>query len=797
MLKTYLTLAFRQLRKHALYSSINILGLGVGIAIVLVLGRYVYFETSYDSFHEKSDRLYQLNSNLYWESFDAFSAYDLGPMLKQSIPGVKNIARKHWGYGELRLNVNGKERKESEEMWFADNSFFEMFTVKSFRGDLSTSLSNPYSIVLSKTFASRLFGDPADATGKTIAFKGDYISADLTVTAVAEDLPDNSSFSFNALISIDPLIQSSTYKIDPRYANFFTYVELESADMLQPVRAALPRLVEEYTTGQKIPYKAEMFLQPVEWMHLSHEDPRQGQDLGNIYLLSIIAVIVLAVAWVNYVNLSTARAIERAREVGVKKALGVLRRSLVGQFLVESLVINSISMILAIILAGLFMPLMNELSQQTLTLNFTDPVLILGFVILLTFGTLISGLYPAFVLSSFRTTEVIKGITASQPKGFSLRKGLLVFQFTTSLCLLIVTVSIVQQVWFMEAQDKGVNTEQVLVMNGPDQYEGNVEERMKSFKNAIALLPAVKHVSTSGVIPGGSYNLDTHFEVVGKSEEEGIYGSNMMMIYSDMDFIDTYQFKILEGRNWNPENSNDYSRILINEATVSAFKLGTNRDAIGQTIVLDKRDTLEVIGVVKNFYWESLKVSQRPVLLYPIEIYPRRTSMLLSGDIENTINALRELHKQYFPETEFNYYFADYYYNRMYESDKRFGAVFGVFSIFAIGVACLGLFGMATFTTYQRAREISIRKVLGASVVSIMTLLSTQFGKLMLAAIALSIPLSWVAVTRWLESYPIRMELSVWLFALPSVLLLMLLGASVILQVYRGANINPAKILRS
>lgn len=791
MLKTYLTLALRQLRKHALYSTINILGLSVGIAIVLVLGSYIHFETSWDAFNEKADKLYQVNSNLYWESLDDFSAYDLGPMIKESIPGVKNIARKHWGYGELKLK--GEDKPTGSDLWFADNSIFEMFTYKSFAGDLSTSLSKPYSIVLSKTLATTLFKDPADAIGKTIDFKGDYIAGELTVTAVAEDSPENSSMGFNALISIDPLIQSPTYKRDPRWANFFTYIELEDEAALKQANAALPRLVNEYTAGQNIPYKTEIFLRPVKWMHLSHKDPRQGQDLSNIYLLSIIAVIVLATAWVNYVNLSTARAIERAREVGVKKALGVLRKNLVAQFLLESFVVNAISLTIAIMLAYTFMPLMNELTQQNLSLEFR-PVLLIG---LLIGGTVISGLYPAFILSSFKTTEVIKGVTVTQSKGFSIRKSLIVFQFTASLCLLIATMAIAQQVWFMESQDTGVKTDKVLVIPGPDQADDGIGERVKSFKNALLTLPSVNKVSTSGVVPGGSYNLDTHLDVLGKSEAEGVFGANMMMIFSDMDFIDTYQFKILEGRKWNPESKADYKRILINEATVAAFKLGTNKDAVGKTVVLDKRDTVEVIGVLKNFYWESLKVSHTPVLIYPMEVMPRRTSMLLNtANVESTIKSVRELFNQHFPGNDFYYYFADDYYNRMYESDIRFGTVFGVFSIFAIGVACLGLFGMATFTTYQRAREISIRKVLGASVANIITLLSTQFGKLMLVAIVLSVPFSWIAVSKWLENYPIRIDLSLWLFLVPSLVLMSLLSASVIVQVYRGASVNPARVLR-
>ncbi|MEI9918479.1 MAG: FtsX-like permease family protein [Bacteroidota bacterium] len=805
MLKNYLVLAVRQLRKHTLYSSINILGLSCGVAIFLVLWCYIRFETSFNSFHSKADRLYQLNTTLYSLDMEPFTAWDVAPGLKESVPGITNIARFHWTQGTLTLKEGHEERSSTESgILFADNSIFDLFTFKPLAGNLSNALTGSYSIVLSRSAASRFFKDPMDAIGKTLALKGDWLSSDLVVTAVIEDAPDNSTLGYSSFVSIDPLINTAFYQGQCRWNNFFTYVELDDASSAQKVSEAFPRFISEYKSGEKLTYQPEMFLQPIGDIHLSHQDPRQGKDLGNIYLFMIIAVTIIAIAWVNYVNLSTARAIERAKEVGVKKALGVVRKQLVLQFMTESFMINVISMTLAIILAGLFMPVLNNLADRQLTLDLTSPDQLTVILCLLGFGTLVSGLYPAIILSSFWTVEVIKGTGASPAGGFSLRKALIVFQFTASLCLLICTSAIVQQVWFMEKQDKGGRTEQVLVVSCPVEaasIENNGEwntamaQRTVSLKNKLLSLPNIERVATSGVVPGGSYNQCAHIDIVGKSAEEITPGENACTIFSDFDFIDTYKMSISAGRNWDAERKTDLKRVIVNEAFVADFKLGTSADAIEKKVVW-MGDTLSIVGVVKNFYWESLKVTHRPLVLLPMEVYPRRISILVNGNIEETVGKVEALYSEFYPGSEFYYYFAEDFYNRMYASDLRFGAIFGVFATFAILVACLGLFGMATFTMHQRSKEISIRKVLGASVKSIMMLLSTQFGRLLVIAIIIATPLSWYAINSWLESYPVRVGISFWMFAVPSVALLLVLAASVIVQVYRGANVNPARVLR-
>ena len=804
MLKNYLTLAVRQLRKHSLYSAINILGLSCGVAIFLVLWCYIRFETSFNSFHEKKDRLYVLNTTLYSLNMEGFTAWDVAPALKETVPGIADVARMHWDHGILSMKQDGLEKSYNESgMLYADNSIFSMFTFKSLSGDLSNALSQPYTTVLSKSVALKFFADPTDAVGKTITMKAEWLSADLLITGVVEDAPDNSTMKFASFVSIDPLIQNEFYQTERRWNNFFTYVELDDQSSFTKVNDALPRFISEYKSGEKLTYQPEMLLQPITEAHLSR-DPRQGEDLGYIYLFIIVASIIIAIAWVNYVNLSTARAIERAKEVGIKKALGVLRRQLIIQFMTESVMVNVISLILAIILAGLFMPVLNELADRQLSLDLTNPEQVVVLVSLLLFGTLVSGLYPAIILSSFKTAEVIKGANTPQAGGFSLRKGLIVFQFTASLCLLICTSAIVHQVWFMEEQDKGLKTEQVLVVPGPaeanlienaDKLSVNFAQRTLSFKDRLLSLPNVQRVSTSGVVPGGSYNHSTHMDVVGKTQEEITPGENTYSMFTDFDFVDTYRMTIVAGRNWDVSRKTDYDNVIVNEAFVAGFHLGTNNDAIDKKVWM--KDTMNIVGVVKNFYWESLKLTHHPIVMMPVEVYPRRTSILVTGDMKGTIENVRSLYNEFFPNSEFNFFFADDNYNEMYASDLRFGAIFGLFTTFAIAVACLGLFGMATFTTHQRSKEISIRKVLGASITNIMLLLSTQFGKLLLVAILISTPLSWYLINSWLESYPVRVGISFWMFAIPSIGLLMMLAASVIVQVYRGANVNPSSVLKN
>lgn len=796
MLKTYLRLAFRQLVSHRLHSAINIIGLGVSLAIYLVLWSYVRFEIGFNSQYPKSDRIYEVQTSLYSLDLQPFTGHGVAPALKEAIPSIRNFLRTHWSEELMTLRATGatEKRYNAINILFADSSFFDFFPAAAIAGDVSTSLQKPFSVVLTKDLAARFFANPRDAIGAVIEMKSEWLTADFTVTAVVEDPPANTTIGYSGLLSIDPLLKSPTYRNDPKWNNFFTFLELERPPVLTQANSALGSFVKSYQRENNLAYEPEIFLQPVTDVHLSHRDPRQGRNLDSIFLFITISIVVLIIAWVNYVNLSTARAIERAKEVGVRKTIGVVRSQLVVQFLTEALVVNLMSVVMALLIAWMLMPALREITGKPIPLQFND---LSGLFILATLtlgGTLASGIYPAFLLSSFKPADVVKGHSAGKAGSFSLRKMLIVFQISASLVLLIGTSAIVSQVDFMQRQDKGLKTEQVLVIYGPEAVAGDIGERVTSFKNSLRSMATIEHVSTSGVVPGGSYNSETHMDIAGRASES-TPGENVAVIFCDIDFVQTYGMTVIEGRPWDAERESDKKSVLINEASIIPFGLKTSRDAIQEKVVFGD-DTLQIIGVVKNFYWESLKVAYRPVVIWPVEIYSRRISARINGDVQTTIERIEALYKDYFPGNEFNYSFAEDYYNRMYRSDKQFAHIFLIFSAFAMGIACLGLFGLTLFTTHQRSREISIRKVLGASIGSVVTLLTSQLGKLFLVAVVVSVPVSGLLVSRWLEIYPVRMALSAWLFVIPALLLLTIAFVSIIVQVYRAASASPASNLK-
>ncbi len=796
MLKTNLKIALRQVLKHGIYSTVNIIGLSVSLSICILLGSYVRYETSYNSGFNQGENIYQVNTTLYSLNMEAYTGHDLAPLLRQSLPGIRNFVRTHWVEAKL-LRKSGNEvvRYNASGLNFVDSSFFEVFDIGAESAQLRHSLDAPYSIVLTRELAAKLFANPDDAVGQTITMKGEWLDADLNVTGILNDWPKNSSFQFSGLVTIDPLIRSQFYQDDPHWNNFFTFVQFDDKQTAERATSAFPTVARQYTQGQPLTYEPEVYFEPLPDIHLSKPDPRQGQDLDSLYIFGALAIIILVIAWVNYINLSTARAMDRAREVGIRKAIGVMKGELITQFLVESFLINVLSLGLAIAISIGLLPMAAELIGQPFELRLTTLPQLLVLAFLLVIGTLASGLYPAFVLSSFRTADVIKGTIGSSVAGFSLRKALIVFQFGVSLCLLVFTMAILGQVDFMEKQDKGLTTDHVIVINGLDDATGNMEERAISFKNELSALPGVEHVSTSGTVPGGSYNWETHMEIAGQSKETIIAGENARVIFTDRDFIDTYRISLVAGHEWNPLSKVDLNKVLINEATIGSFDLKSAEHAVGEKVVFG-RDTMEIIGVVKNFYWESLKVTHHPTIIRPVNIHFRRMSVRASGDVNKILKPTEALFKRHFPEATFDYYFAEDYYNRMYKSDTRFGQSVLLFAGFAVVIACMGLFALATFTVNQRSREISIRKVLGASATNIMALLTGQFGKLLIVATVLGVPCSWWVINGWLARYPVRMGLSLMLFLVPVIVLAMVAGLSLIVQVYRAAIVNPATTLR-
>ena len=810
MLRSHLTLAIRNLLKRKLYSFINIFGLAIGVAVCLVILKYVDFELSYDTFHSNAANIYRTTST-YYQNGDlrgtgVISGYAQGPSLMADMPEVKRYIRTHPMYGGAVLSYSPASGDPvtflEEKIQYTDSTFLDVFTYDAIHGDMNTALDEPNSIVLTRKAALKYFGNDDNPVGKVMKVSGGWADGDYEVTAVLKDVPQNSHFYFEFLFPIHNLLKSGQYTSDDGWGwnNFVTYIELFPNTDLIELEKKFPAFIEKYrgkdlaeSNGKQI-----LGLQPILDIHLSpglDYETSPTISSNTIYFFIIISIFILSIAWVNYINLSTARAMERAREVGIKKSIGALKSQLISQFIFESVLVNFLGVVLAALMAVALLPVLGDIVGKDLSFDFTDLRFWLILFGLFTIGSFISGIYPAFVLSSFKITTVLKGTGEKQAGGFSLRKALVVFQFAASLILIAGTFAVYRQIVFMRNQDKGLTMEQMLIVNGPSVLERKTaRERLTSLKNELKQVPGVIKVTTSANIPGGGHNWGTGMRKDGDEVQDGKDGK---IVWIDPDFIDSYGIKILAGRNFNPEIKSDMESVLVNEAALKAFGLGDPENALKERMIFGG-DTTAILGVLKNYHWSSLKTEHEPWLFKADTVSGRYFSMLLSGNnIPATVAKVEEKYKEAFPGNPFDYFFLDDFFNSQYKAEQQFASIFGLFAILAIVIACLGLWGLAAFTTTQKLKEIGIRKVLGASVYSIMSLLSWQFCKLVLLATLLAIPVTWYGIDSWLSNFAFRIGLEWDLFVVPVVILAVIALGTVSLQILRGATINPARILRT
>jgi putative ABC transport system permease protein len=810
MFKNFLTLAVRNLLKRKLYSFINIFGLAIGVAVCLVILKYVDFELSYDSFNKDASQIYRTVTSSYrngeFRGSGVISGYAQGPSLLADEPEVEAYVRTHPMYGgavvTYKRDAGDPSTFHEESMQFVDSTFLDVFTYSALEGNLNTALDNPKSVVITKKTANKYFKKDEDPLGKILQVSGGWADGDYEVTAVISEVPQNSHFTFDFLFPTHNLLQNDQYKHDDGWGwnNFHTYIELNPHADVKKLEEKMPAFIQKYR-GKDLAEsnsKDVLTFQPILDIHLHpglNYETSATVSVNTIYFFVIIAIFILAIAWINYINLSTARAMERAREVGIKKAVGALRGQLIFQFVFEAVLVNALGVAIAVLVAIGLLPALGEIVGKNFSFDFADPrfwAILMGLFVL---GSFVSGAYPAFVLSSFNTTEVLKGKSEKLTGGFSLRKALVVFQFASSLILIAGTFAVYRQLVFMRNQDKGLTMNQMLIVNGPKILDRKVaKERLITMKNEVKKIPGVINVTTSGAIPGGGYNWGTGMRKDGAQREESKNGS---VVWVDPDFVETYGITILAGRAFNPEIKSDMKSILINEAALTAFGLGTAENALRERIILGG-DTVAILGVLKNYHWNSLKTDHSPWLFKADTISSRAYSIHISNNnMSETIKQVETQYKEAFPGNPFDYYFLDDFFNTQYKADQQFGKIFSLFALLAIVIACLGLWGLASFTTTQKLKEIGIRKVLGASVSSIMSLLSWQFLKLIMIATVIALPLALYGVHSWLSSFAFRIGLQWELFVVPVVILMVLALGTVSLQILRGANVNPAKILRT
>ena len=813
MIKNFFKIAWRNLKRHLSYSTINILGLALGIAACLLILQYVSFELSYEDFQVNKNRIYRVQQDRYdhgklstqW----AAGAYAAGNSFKAAIPEIEDYAKVVQS-GRVVVQVNNQPLK-IEKVFYTSNSFFNIFTFPLIAGDKGSALKELNTAALSATTARKIFGS-TDVVGKSIELNG---RSRYTVAAVYKDPPVNTQLKPDLLLSYINFQKRTTDSAGNGPENAWmwdgclTYLLLRKDASAPVVEKKFAQVVEKTVAPQfekfagkfdkahpMVVYK----LQPITDIHLySHYmmEPGVTGDGKTTYLLLGIALFIVVIAWVNYINLATARAITRAREVGVRKAIGSMRRQLIAQFLSESALLNGLAVILALLLVLIAIPGFNTLSgqQQSLTL-FAHSSFWIGLAALFVIGVFFSGLYPAFVLSGFKPIEVLKAKAIGNKQSSLLRKSLVVFQFTASLFLLMGTISVYKQIQYMRKQSLGMDISETLVTSAPIVgVDSTFMQKMNSFKDELRRETYIGDVAISTSIPGEPVGWNAGgIKLVGQDDSKQ---NQYRVIGVDYDYFKLYGLKTIAGREFSKQFGADDETVIFNRKAIEQLGFNKPEEALGKRIDFwGKQYT--IVGVTDNFHQQSLREAFEPLIFRLIpDVNGYLSVKTQASAADKTVNIVKSAWNKFFPGNTFEYFFLDEHFDEQYQADRRFGKVFTLFTSLAILVACLGLFGLASFTTLQRTKEIGIRKVLGASVTTILRLLYREFAILLVIAFAIATPLAWISVSKWLNGYAFRINIQWAFFVLPFIAILLIAFITVSFQSVKAALANPVKSLRS
>ena len=798
MLKNYLKIAFRSLKKHKGYSFINISGLAIGMAVCMLIFLWILDEWSYDKFHEKADRICRVTTDITMGStlHTGRSLTAAGPALVQDFAEVITAARVD---DPRRVSIRYEDKIYQEaDVGFAENAIFDIFSFPFVSGDPKTALEAPHSVVITESMAKKYFSDE-DPLGKFLRINNE---ADFSVTGVVKDIPTNSHFRFNMLRSFQTLIAEGSVRDDMWFdIRFFTYLLLdEFTDPIQ-LEQKLPGFINNHLgeTLKAAGGSATLILQPLKKIHLYSDFERDisaNGDIMLVYLFSGIALFVLLIAGINFINLSTARSAARAQEVGMRKTLGAIRSRLIGQFLGESTIHSLLAMGLAIVLIKLFLPLFNSVIGRELALNIVQtPWLLAAFLGMAVIVGVFAGSYPAFILSSFPPVHVLKGLLKAGSSHSRLRKILVVFQFSISIALIAATIIVTNQIIFMKNKELGFNKEHIVVVPGMSE---NLRKSYRSIRSEMLNLSGVIDVGASDLVPSRGH-------LIGIFLPEGFADDQVLsMDYMNVDahYIPTMGMEIMAGRNFSEDFATDPDEsVLINET--AAKKIGWE-NPVGKRFVFRPPPSsgrevfyLSVIGVVKDFHLQSLRERIEPLIIfYDYDSLLTLSIRIAPENIPHTMGLIEKKWKGLDPNRPFQFLFLDDSLDRLYRQEERLKTVTFCFSFLAVLIGCLGLFGMASFTAEQRTKEIGIRKVLGASVPGIVRLLAKEFLLLVIIANLIALPVAYFAMNRWLQSFAYRMDIHLWIFVLSAGLSLSIALITVSYQAIRAALANPVDSLR-
>ncbi|MBS1620936.1 MAG: ABC transporter permease [Bacteroidetes bacterium] len=810
MIKNYFKIAIRNLLRHRLISFINLFGLTVGFTCCLLILTYILNELSYDRYNKNADNIYRITRTFYNGNGDATLKLStisppFGYYLPTDFPEIQKMTRL-LNIGTTSLRYKDKLLNE-QDVYCADENIFDVFTIKVLKGNPATALKDPFCVMLTEETAKKYFGDE-DPINKVLRGNNQF---DLKVTGVFKNFPSNAHLHPDILISFNTLKDSAVYgeeNLRKNWGNnsFLTYIMLPENYNVKNMEARFPAFLDKHMAGQEyIGQQASKFtkldLQKLTDIHLhSHTDyeAEPNGDIKRVYIFSAIALIILLIACINYMNLSTARSSLRAREIGIRKVIGARKKELILQFLGESVLLTWAAILIAFGLLYVVLPWLNTVSGQNLSIDILLkwqvllPLLLSPIIV----GAL-AGLYPALFMSSFQPIKTLKGLFKVGGSNISFRKVLVVTQFAISIILIITTVIVFQQLKFMQNASLGYNKDHIITMA----YSAQLNNGYESFRNTLLQNPDIKEVGRSSRIPTGRL-LDGMDAYAPGNDSMIPVKADIRYVAADYDFIPVYGIQMAEGRNFSREYGTDTSNFILNEAAVKAIGWKTSQETVGKNFRYDNMDG-HIIGVMKDFHFESLHQTIAPLILkmpapVPNQTYYNAISIKISGQhLASTLSTLKQTWEKYQPDLPYQYTFLDENFDKLYAAEQTQETIFATFACIAIFIACLGLFGLSAFAISQRIKEIGIRKVLGANVSGIVGLLSKDFLMLVGIASVLAFPIAWYAMNNWLKDFAYRIDIQWWVFLIAGIAAALIAFVTVSFQAIKAAMVNPVKSLRT
>ncbi|MFN3382246.1 MAG: ABC transporter permease [Runella zeae] len=784
MFSNYFKIALRNLQKNKAFSAINILGLALGMACSLIIMLWVQDEVAMDSFHENGPRLYRVMENQFYSGkIETYASTPgiLAENIVKDIPEIEKASQMLWEEEPLFTVGNNFDKEKGR---YVQGDFLNMFSFKLDKGDARTALKRPDGVVISKKLADKYFPNQ-DALGKTIRIDS---KDDMMVTGILAEIPKNSSLKFDFLMSYDRWHKTNGWAKEWGNNGPRCYVMLVKGASLEKVNAKIKKYIKTKNKDSNV----ELFLQSYQesYLYSNWDSGRQnGGRIDYVRIFAIVAIIILAIACINFMNLATARSVKRAKEVGVRKVIGAMKSVLIGQFIGEAILITFMSLVIALLIVFLLLPTFNMLTEKELSLNFTEGSFWLFLIILTLLTGFVAGSYPALFMSSLNPVVVLKGALKFKPSATYFRKGLVVFQFALSIILIVGMIIVHRQINFLQTKNIGFDRENLLYMP----LEGDLQKNFASFKQALQNQPGIKLVTSSQANPLEVGSSTQGVSWPGKDTTQLLLFANNSISY---DYIQTMGIQLIEGRDFGPQFGTDTTNYIINEAT--ARKMGY-KDPVGKEMTMWGRKGT-IVGLMKDFHHNTLHVPIEPLIL---RLQPKddywgvvviRTE---AGKIPTAIASTEKIFKQFNPHFPFKYFFADQELAKQYKSENVVSNLSNYFAFLAIFISCLGLFGLAAFTAEQRTKEIGVRKVLGASVGNLVQMLSLDFLKLVLIATLIAFPIAWYFLKDWLQKYAYRIDLEWWYFLIAAVSALVIALVTVSFQAIKAALMNPVKSLKS